>query len=1268
MESQDISLNFSDLQIGFLGQETLDNLIGLNSPNPQNFSGSFSDRFANAELEAIEVTLLATYLGRESLIFPDQSLLTSENTQSASDATDPLIGKGGVSTQVILSEAIASATAQLADFVHQSRSLDGMHLAFGENWQAEEGIALVQSLATGEALPKIEIIPIAQLRANGAFAKETNTIYLAAEFLSENANNLEAVTAVVLEEAGHFLDSQLNVVDSPGDEGAIFAALVQGKEIAPLELLALKAEDDSGTLTLNGQTLEVEHSSDEPGVFTVGDTGEVTIDFLTDSGSYAGEVAIFSLQGMDGLTRGSVDFIQEAARRALSNSELGYVAISDGAEGGRFTGELGESDRNAGDYSDVKTFVMNPDEAFAMMLVPNGTVAEVLSNPAIEGDKRPLFSIAAANPGNDIYMGQLVPGSVDGGVFAFEDIRLDQQSDRDYNDMIFKIGGAAGFATPLAELIVSDKEWQNTDLGQKLRNFAAEELSTATDLGTVTGSKTLNNFVGNDDPTDVYRFTLDTTSNVNITLSGLSADADLVLIQDVDGDGVLGEEVHSQEAEIIELSELEGTESESIDRLLQAGTYFIQVEEYEGDTNYDLSLNITPFTPPADTAPNTIPTARDLGTISGTLPAISEYVGSADTIDYYKFILATQSDLDLELSDLTGDADVRLIRDANNNGLVDDDDDDEEVLEISDALGDEDEYIFAPDLAAGNYFIEVEQFDGEVTYDLLLNATASTTPPDNAGDSLGEARNLGTLNGTLPTITDAVNNRDGQDFYEFTLNETSTFNLSLSGLTADADVYLIRDADNDDEIDAGETIAASTRAAGDETITINLEAGNYIAQVSSAQGNTNYSLGVSATPTTEPATPITQAAGTTLQSAGQANPAFTASGTVSDTTQSNFYKFTVNESGIFTANLTGLTGDADVRLIRDYNNNGVIDEVKDRNGNVYIDKEEVEIVAWQPNRDASDESIRAFLEAGDYFLEVNSPKKATTNYNVATTFTPAATDPLAFKINLDFTPKARAALNITHTDKSKPSLTTQTLLQTVEAAADYWSRVITHSNLNNRSQQTIEINVDAQNLGNGGTLANATHDSVSFSTNQSQPNVRIYDPKYTDAKNRLMAYKGTATINNNPERFQTSQNNVRFFYSIMIHEFGHVLGFNGESPKELAQKVAFPVSWNDRKLVNLSDESNPKYEADTFAGIAYGELLGNNQPTPLPLTRDAGGGSDFAHWWRNDFEDETMVESIDQSKPNLFSKISVASARDLGYNVNYGAAEPYKLPPEKPNT
>ncbi|HAA29489.1 MAG TPA: hypothetical protein DCE56_19585 [Cyanobacteria bacterium UBA8553] len=40
-------------------------------------------------------------------------------------------------------------------------------------------------------------------------------------------------------------------------------------------------------------------TSFDSGIFTVGDTGEVSIDFLLDSGEYRGELALFSLEGME---------------------------------------------------------------------------------------------------------------------------------------------------------------------------------------------------------------------------------------------------------------------------------------------------------------------------------------------------------------------------------------------------------------------------------------------------------------------------------------------------------------------------------------------------------------------------------------------------------------------------------------------------------------------------------------------------------------------------------------------------------------------------------------------------------------------------------------------------------------------------------------------------------------------------------------------------------------------------------------------------------
>jgi hypothetical protein len=67
--------------------------------------------------------------------------------------------------------------------------------------------------------------------------------------------------AVILEEFGHFVDAQVNSVDSAGDEGNIFARLVQGESISESELVVLKAEDDTATIMLDGTLTQIEQNN-----------------------------------------------------------------------------------------------------------------------------------------------------------------------------------------------------------------------------------------------------------------------------------------------------------------------------------------------------------------------------------------------------------------------------------------------------------------------------------------------------------------------------------------------------------------------------------------------------------------------------------------------------------------------------------------------------------------------------------------------------------------------------------------------------------------------------------------------------------------------------------------------------------------------------------------------------------------------------------------------------------------------------------------------
>jgi murein DD-endopeptidase MepM/ murein hydrolase activator NlpD len=207
------------------------------------------------------------------------------------------------------------------------------------------------------------------------------------------------------------------------------------------------------------------------GTFTVDESGEVGIDYLFDGGRYQGQVAIVSLSGMEAYEPGSVEFIQEAARRALSESELGHIAIDDRTEGAKFHTSLGERQWNQGDYQGVKTFAMRPGDKFFVMMVPNGAIERVANDPAIGGASRPLFSLATANPDDEYHVGQIADITGDGSAFAWEDLRVDAGTDRDYNDIIFQVRGAKGVAAHMDDVVKPEKDWRTSDMGQALIDY-----------------------------------------------------------------------------------------------------------------------------------------------------------------------------------------------------------------------------------------------------------------------------------------------------------------------------------------------------------------------------------------------------------------------------------------------------------------------------------------------------------------------------------------------------------------------------------------------------------------------------------------------------------------------------------------------------------------------------------------------------------------------------------------------------------------------------
>ncbi|MGL5080110.1 MAG: hypothetical protein ACRC8A_01350, partial [Microcoleaceae cyanobacterium] len=122
---------------------------------------------------------------------------------------------------------------------------------------------LRQAWASGDfsQLPTIDIRSAQEINGGaGAYAASTNTIYLSQEYLLQNINTPQVVAEVLLEEIGHFVDAQINSVDSQGDEGEYFSALVRGVTPSSGQLQVLQAENDAATVLLDGTWTQLENA------------------------------------------------------------------------------------------------------------------------------------------------------------------------------------------------------------------------------------------------------------------------------------------------------------------------------------------------------------------------------------------------------------------------------------------------------------------------------------------------------------------------------------------------------------------------------------------------------------------------------------------------------------------------------------------------------------------------------------------------------------------------------------------------------------------------------------------------------------------------------------------------------------------------------------------------------------------------------------------------------------------------------------------------
>lgn len=266
---------------------------------------------------------------------------------------------------------------------------------------------------------------------------------------------------------------------------------------------------------------------------------------------------------------------------------------------------------------------------------------------------------------------------------------------------------------------------------------------------------------------------------------------------------------------------------------LRAGTYqLVAAEGNFGAGNYSLYLQAPP-----DLAGNDLPTAKNLGSIAGH-SSFSDFVGTGDTVDTFKFTFATAGTFDTSLFPGVSSVYLQLVQDKNNNGVFDSN----ELVAGSFNAGNAATQKIHTNLAAGTYFLRVRYNSGPILtpYQLTLDANF-------AGTTLPTARNFGTLSTTPVSFSDEVDQfSNPSDFYKFNLTTAGTLSAKLTYTTGENTVLsLIQDKNNNGKIDAGEILATTAdTGTGLATITKALGAGTYFLRVTSTNGGGNYTLSV----------------------------------------------------------------------------------------------------------------------------------------------------------------------------------------------------------------------------------------------------------------------------------------------------------------------------------------------------------------------------------------------------------------------------------------
>lgn len=193
--------------------------------------------------------------------------------------------------------------------------------------------------------------------------------------------------------------------------------------------------------------------------------------------------------------------------------------------------------------------------------------------------------------------------------------------------------------------------------------------------------------------------------------------------------------------------------------------------------------------------------------------------------------------------------------------------------------------------------------------------------------------------------------------------------------------------------------------------------------------------------------------------------------------------------------------------------------------------------------------------------------------------------------------------------------------QAFNKAADRWSRVITGDLPNINGVDDLLINTNVSNIDGAGNVLGTA------------------GPTWLRSDS-LLPFQGNMSFDSSDLANIERNGNLD---DLIFHEMGHVIGFG--------------TLWQQKGLIQGAGTNNPLFTGDR-ATAEYNKLFGKNGSS-VPLENTGAAGTRDGHWRESLFGDELMTGVFNVSSNNPLSRVTIGSLADLGYEVNFNAAESF---------